>query len=1378
MQTLLTTLRNRARIPVLVVSLGSLIATSGPIAGADFYWDADLDVTGNNIDGTNLGGGGTWDLSAFQWWPVPAGALVQWPDTNADRAIFTHAFAALPTLKSVTLGVPITANQLSFLRSGYSISAETLTLAGANAGLHANLGESATIASVIDGVDGLLKTGGGSIRLTNASNSYTGSTTIANGTLIIDSAAALAGTGTVSILTNNNTPLNTSLIGFGGGSLVLDGLAAGFTFARNVDFEGRGPIGDRGSAILSLGNNTLSGTLRAAISPLPLSPTATIRNTRINSVNGMLTMSGTVNSGGTTGTTFLSFGGINSAGVGDYSFGGTGTLTGTGSIEKSGAGTLFLNTLASNAGFTGTIRISASATGQQSTVRITDLLVGGNNVFGGNVGTNASAPIDMNGGVLEILNEGSLNIGKNVYNRASSTYYVGPGAGGSGINGTVTFGTLRTPTNVNSTFNSRNGYGITFTTQSLEGTLNNQNTFTNNMGGLLTFTGNIWPQTSTTARTLNIGGNGNTLITGNINATAGAHVLSKTGTGLLTINGTATSNIGPVLIGGGAIAIRDFRSIANTAGAVINVGSGTTAGTLIIGTDQAATAAGLTTSRIVNLASTTGAPSIYANQTGVNPVIFNANFVSSGVGAKTLTLGGTSTVDNIINGIIPNAGQSFTPNALLASGGTVITFADTTGMALGQFVTGTGIQAGTTISAITGTSITLSLPTTADRAASDAVSASTGGGAAVSLTKIGSGTWVLAGANTFTGATTVTNGTLKIRDTFSGSSRNVLSDSSLIIFAAGVPNVGAAGGTLTYEGAAGSASQELLGPLSLLAGAGTVNVVAGLGGTANLSFASIHQVTQTAAAQASSTTVTVGSTAGLVPGMRILGGSAAATISSITNGTQIVVSAAQVYAAPTVLTFDRPNGGGTVNFNPGINANVILGSVPAIGFVNAYSYFQGADFAYAPATVSAALRAPIYGTDLGFVTAGAALSLTNHNLVTGNTSTGVGTVLSLKISGSQTVTQTGLLTINTGAGTPGGILVTGGNATIAGTGVTTGGATDLIIRVNDGATLNLNAPVTATTTGGLTKTGGGTLIIGATNAYTTGGSTNLHEGTIQLTTGGRLSANSVNFNMRQDTVLDLNGISTSQTANTTSIGAFNGTGTVTNSSATAVTFAVGGGTTGGTGTWNGTINETNGQISVVKMGTTNSQTWNGISNYTGSTTIGVAGTGTTGSLTVATLANIGVDSSIGWGDATSDTTNAASLVFGGSTGGLIYSGNVFDTGLVVNTVSASTNRLFTIAGTGATISSTVTNNNAIIWSNTGAIVFQGAGVKAFRLGGSSTGDNTFNLQITNNGAAATTLTKVEAGQWNLGNSNQYLHRNHNHLQRDSRPQRQRCTADE
>ena len=287
-----------------------------PAAGATFYWDTDTSTTLNNLDGTDLGGTGNWDLSTSNWWNTSA--LTLWPNTSADIGVFSGPVVlGPPTANTVTLSSGITANQLSFVRSGYTLSGGDLTLAGTTPTLQANLGESVTINSQILGTAGLTKTGGGSIRLGNSSNSYTGVTTIANGSLIISSAAALGGTGTVSILTNNNTPLNTATIGFGGGSLVLDGSAGGFTFARDIDFEGRGPIGERGSAILSLGNNTLSGTLRSAISPLALSPTATIRNSRINSIEGTLTLSGTLNVGGTATTTFLALGGVNSAGVGE-----------------------------------------------------------------------------------------------------------------------------------------------------------------------------------------------------------------------------------------------------------------------------------------------------------------------------------------------------------------------------------------------------------------------------------------------------------------------------------------------------------------------------------------------------------------------------------------------------------------------------------------------------------------------------------------------------------------------------------------------------------------------------------------------------------------------------------------------------------------------------------------------------------------------------------------------------------------------------------------------------------------------------------------------------------------------------------------------------
>ena len=568
--------QNRRVLGTFLCVLTAFSQIGQPLMAATYYWDVDTSNTGNLADGANLGGTGTWGAGTANWWPVPVGPLTTWGNTSADTAIFSRAFTALPTLNTVTLSGPLTANQVRFERTGYTLSGGTsLTLAGAGAGLFAGLGESATIDSVITGTDGLVMAGGGSIRLTNLLNSYTGTTSIRNGTLIINSEATLGGTGTVSIFSTNTTPLNTNTIGFGGGSLVLDGTTGGFTFSRAIDFEGRGPIGERGSAIQSLGNNTLSGVLTSSVSPLPLSPTATIRNSRINSVDGTLTLSGTLNAGGTSATTFTSLGGVNSAGVGNFAL--NGALAGTGSIEKSGAGTLFLNP-SSTSGFSGTVRISASSIGQQSSVRVTQATVGGTSIFGANIGTTTAAAIDLNGGVLEFRNDGDLNLGalasgKNAYNRAGSTIFTGPAAGGSGINGTTTLGALQhvvstTASAATTTFNSRNGFGVTFSSMTVDANTSTStltNTLTNNMAGNLTFTGNITlgeGNTPSRPRVLAIGGAGNSVIQGSVIAgTDPGKTISKSGTGNLTIQGVGTSVAGTISITAGAITATDFRSL-------------------------------------------------------------------------------------------------------------------------------------------------------------------------------------------------------------------------------------------------------------------------------------------------------------------------------------------------------------------------------------------------------------------------------------------------------------------------------------------------------------------------------------------------------------------------------------------------------------------------------------------------------------------------------------------------------------------------------------------------------------------------------------------------------------------------------------------------
>ncbi|MFN7562655.1 MAG: autotransporter-associated beta strand repeat-containing protein, partial [Prosthecobacter sp.] len=586
---------------------------------------------------------------------------------------------------TLTLGAGSLANALSF-KNNYTLTGGDLTLT--TGGVRVDLGYTDVINSQLLGTSGLTLTGGGSLRLTNALNGYTGTTSINNGSIIINSEAALGGTGTVSILTTNNTPSNVNTIGFGGGSLVLDGTAGGFTFSRDINFEGRGPIGDRGAAIQSLGNNTLSGVLTSAVSPLT---PATVRNSRINSVNGTLTISGTLNVGGTVGTTITSLGGVNTAGVGNFSFAG-GTLSGTGTLEKSGSGTLFLNGNAT--GFTGAVRTAASSIGQQSSIRVTQTTVGGTSVFGAGTGSGTSAQIDLNGGVLEFrsnsnLDFNALTTGKNVYLRASTVVYSGPAGGGDAVNGQTTLGLLRVAQGQTATFRSRNGFGATLQAWTQESSTGNT-AIANEMGGTLTFAGDAWNNADASSRDLTFSGNGNTRIVGNITASGTDKRVIKQGTGELILNGTAGTFTGGTFIQGGAVRITDFRSINNNT-QNINLGNATTtAGALIIGGTGTgtATAAGLTTSKTILWNVTTSAQSaIYANQALASPVILNGAITSLATTATNFNLGGSNTQDNIINVALP-AGTTAAGLTKVGSGTWVLNAAN-------LYAGATTIQAGT-----------------------------------------------------------------------------------------------------------------------------------------------------------------------------------------------------------------------------------------------------------------------------------------------------------------------------------------------------------------------------------------------------------------------------------------------------------------------------------------------------------------------------------------------------------------------------------------------------------------------------------------------------------------------------------------------------------
>ncbi len=181
---------------------------------------------------------------------------------------------------------------------------------------------------------------------------------------------------------------------------------------------------------------------------------------------------------------------------------------------------------------------------------------------------------------------------------------------------------------------------------------------------------------------------------------------------------------------------------------------------------------------------------------------------------------------------------------------------------------------------------------------------------------------------------------------------------------------------------------------------------------------------------------------------------------------------------------------------------IMLGGVAPNSFINAGEFFNGADYAFYD--TGAFVRALNYGTDPNTNTvAAAATTLTgaSHNQINASSGTAgtvnltaASSISSLKmLSGTTLNTSTFLVT------TPAVLLAGGGAGTISGTGgISTGAATDLIVRTDAlGDTLTVSAPITSTSTGGVTKTGAGKLILSnAANAFT--GDVRLNAGTLEV----------------------------------------------------------------------------------------------------------------------------------------------------------------------------------------------------------------------------------------------------------------------------------------
>lgn len=184
-------------------------------------------------------------------------------------------------------------------------------------------------------------------------------------------------------------------------------------------------------------------------------------------------------------------------------------------------------------------------------------------------------------------------------------------------------------------------------------TLTNNNAI-NLSGGSLTFTGtnDLSFGTGTVtmsggSRSITVTNAGATLTVGSVAEDASSRTLTKAGAGTLVVGGSSSYS-GVTNINGGILSVS---SLANTGtNSTINIGNTTTAGTLKF------TGGNETSSKVINLAGTTGGATI--DQSGTGALKFSSNLTATGVGNKTLTLQGSATgTGEIAGAIVDSAGK-------------------------------------------------------------------------------------------------------------------------------------------------------------------------------------------------------------------------------------------------------------------------------------------------------------------------------------------------------------------------------------------------------------------------------------------------------------------------------------------------------------------------------------------------------------------------------------------------------------------------------------------------------------------------------------------------------------------------------------------------